>query len=508
MKRIICVLMISFCLSQNIFTQSVRRYIDSEFNFVQTHTNQVYATAPQLNNPYIGESATSNVNLTMHIFQPQGDNLQERPMLVCFHGGGFVSGNKEHDDMMEFCKTFARKGYVTATAQYRLGMNLLSNTSGERSVYRAVQDSRALLRYLRENAATLKISPEHIYILGSSAGAFIALHNILMNKESERPAGTFAINNFPPTTDNGPDLGALDAIGSYLSHSSQANGIIPFWGAVKHTDLIEVSDSKIPIFLVHGSADLIVPFGLGSPFQAPTLTATYGSQLIDQKLTLLNYPHETYFVQGEGHEFYGVLNGTWNPAPNQYWNIVVDKVRDFLFNIHKPTAAFNHTTNNTQVAFTNTSISSTAWRWDFGDNNTSTEQNPVHTYAQSGNYNVTLTAYSEVYSADVLTKNINVIVTALSNKNEIIPNTTTLFQNYPNPFNPETIISWQLVEGCYVTLKIYDSFGRTVETIVNQFQSAGSHKVTWQPKNLSSGIYFYKLTTENYSLAKKLIKLK
>src|SRR3989339_1795930 len=160
MKTKIGFLILSLLFSQNIFSQSTKRYVDAEFDYTQTHTNQVYVTAPQLNDPYLGESVTSNVNLVMHIFQPQGDNLQKRPMLVCFHGGGFVSGNKEHNDMMEFCKIFAQKGYVTATAQYRLGMNLLSNTSGERSVYRAVQDSRALLRYLRENTATLKISPE------------------------------------------------------------------------------------------------------------------------------------------------------------------------------------------------------------------------------------------------------------------------------------------------------------------------------------------------------------
>ncbi len=508
MKTKICFLIFSLLFSQNIFSQSTKRYVDAEFNYTQTHTNQVYVTAPQLNDPYLGESVTSNVNLVMHIFQPQGDNLQKRPMLVCFHGGGFVSGNKEHNDMMEFCKIFAQKGYVTATAQYRLGMNLLSNTSGERSVYRAVQDSRALLRYLRENAATLKISPDHIYIIGSSAGAFIALHNILMNKESERPAGSFAINNFPPTTDNGPDLGTLDAIGSYLSQSSQANGIISLWGAIKHTDLIEADDSKIPIFLVHGTADIIVPFGLGSPFQLPSLSSTYGSQLIDQKLTQLNYPHETYFVQGEGHEFYGVQNGMWNPAPNQYWNIVVDKVRDFLFNIHKPTAAFNHTVNNTQVTFTNTSTSSIAWRWDFGDGGTSVEQNPVHTYTQSGNYTVSLTAFSEVYSANIVTEIINVVVTSLPHKNEIIPTTTELFQNYPNPFNPETVISWQISESGFVSLKIYDMLGREVETLVSQFQSVGTHKVTWQPKSLSSGIYFCKLTTEKYSKSIKMISLR
>src|SRR3989339_1904324 len=161
MKKIIYAIIFLFSINAANYSQDKERYFDSLFVATQTHTNLVYTTAPQLTSPYISESSTATVDLKMHIFQPQGDAQQKRPMLVCFHGGGFVSGNKEHDDMIEFCKIFAQKGYVTATAQYRLGMNLLSNTSGERSVYRAIQDSRALLRYLRENAATLKISPDH-----------------------------------------------------------------------------------------------------------------------------------------------------------------------------------------------------------------------------------------------------------------------------------------------------------------------------------------------------------
>jgi len=429
--------------------------------------------------------------------------------LVCFHGGGFVSGNKEHDDMIEFCKTFAKKGYVTATAQYRLGMNLLSNTSGERSVYRAIQDSRALLRYLRENAATLKISPDHIYVLGSSAGAFMALHNLYMDKESERPAGTYQITGL--STDAGPDLGTLDAIGSYFSLNSKSNGIVSLWGAVQNTTLIEASDPQIPVLLVHGTADAIVPFGLGSPFQASTLTPTYGSQLIDQRLTALSYSHETYFVQGEGHEFYGVLNGNWNPAPNQYWNIVVNRVRDFLLNIHKPVAAFNQTVNNAQVTFTNTSTGATAWNWDFGDGTTGTEQNPVHTYLQSGTYNVKLSAFSEVNSVHTTTNSVVVILTAVNE--ESLPTITTLYQNYPNPFNPTTTITYKLSSVSNVTLKIYDVLGREVASLVNELQNAGEYKVSFDGGRYSGGVYFYKIHAvesdgKQFTSIKKLVLLK
>lgn len=493
-----------------LYPQNPGRYIDSCFTEIQTYTNQVYTTAPQLTSPYIGESSTASTDLKLHIFEPHADALKNRPVLVCFHGGGFVSGTKEHDDMIAFCKIFARKGYVTATAQYRLGMNLLSSTSGARAVYRAIQDSRALLRYLRENATTLRISPDHIYVLGSSAGAFIALHNIFMNKETERPAGTYAINNFPPTMNNGPDLGTLDAIGNFPNQNSQANGIISLWGALEDTSLIETSDSHIPVFLVHGTADAIVPFGLGPPFQLPTLAATHGSQIIDNRLTNLSYPHETYFVQGQGHEFYGVSNGNWSPAPNQYWYIIVDKVRYFLFNIHKPTASFNQVINGAQVTFSNSSTNAVASHWDFGDGTTSEAQNPTHTYSHSGSYNVTLTVYSQVYSADFETNVVNVTVTSVR---EEIPLTTSLRQNYPNPFNPSTTIEYSLSAPSVVKIEVYDLLGRLIETLVDKEEQAGMNRVVWNAKDFSGGMYIMRMTAitnneRSFSFIKKSMLLK
>src|SRR3989337_958058 len=103
---------ILFVLSVFLFSPSIaqQRYVDSLFVVVPTDTNRVYATAPQLTSQYAGESATENVNLTMHVFQPANDTELRRPMLLCFHGGAFVSGTKEHDDMLAFCRQFASRG--------------------------------------------------------------------------------------------------------------------------------------------------------------------------------------------------------------------------------------------------------------------------------------------------------------------------------------------------------------------------------------------------------------
>lgn len=83
-----------------------------------------------------------------------------------------------------------------------------------------------------------------------------------------------------------------------------------------------------------------------------------------------------------------------------------------------------------------------------------------------------------------------------------------LNQNYPNPFNPATRISYYLPTTSFVKLKIYNSIGEEIQTLVNQTQIEGQYELVFDGKDLSNGIYFYRLETDNYSLTKKMILLK
>ncbi len=89
-----------------------------------------------------------------------------------------------------------------------------------------------------------------------------------------------------------------------------------------------------------------------------------------------------------------------------------------------------------------------------------------------------------------------------------IPKHFKLEQNYPNPFNPTTIINYQLTFNSFVTLRIFDLQGKEISTIVNKKQLAGSHSVEFNATNLSSGIYFYTLQTENFKETKKMLLVK
>ncbi|MFC2094368.1 TIGR03790 family protein [Bacteroidota bacterium] len=84
----------------------------------------------------------------------------------------------------------------------------------------------------------------------------------------------------------------------------------------------------------------------------------------------------------------------------------------------------------------------------------------------------------------------------------------SLNQNYPNPFNPTTNISYSLENAGLITLKVYDILGKEVATLVNENQEVGNYSVEFNASQLPSGIYFYKITSANYTATRKLILLK
>ncbi len=83
-----------------------------------------------------------------------------------------------------------------------------------------------------------------------------------------------------------------------------------------------------------------------------------------------------------------------------------------------------------------------------------------------------------------------------------------LVQNTPNPFNASTAISYQLSADSYVSLRVYDTAGRLVATLVDGWRSAGTHELTWEAGDLPSGMYFARLEAGDYVGVQKLILVK
>jgi len=91
---------------------------------------------------------------------------------------------------------------------------------------------------------------------------------------------------------------------------------------------------------------------------------------------------------------------------------------------------------------------------------------------------------------------------------EVIPEDNKLIGNYPNPFNNSTSIEYALRSATHVTLDIYNLAGQKIETIVNETQNRGTYSIQWDASRYSSGVYFYKLVTNDQVLTKRMILLK
>jgi hypothetical protein len=83
-----------------------------------------------------------------------------------------------------------------------------------------------------------------------------------------------------------------------------------------------------------------------------------------------------------------------------------------------------------------------------------------------------------------------------------------LYQNYPNPFNPSTTISWRMNVAGRVSIKVFDVLGREVKTVIDEVKQPGVYKTEFNGKNLSSGVYYYRISAGDYAQSKGMLLLK
>jgi len=97
---------------------------------------------------------------------------------------------------------------------------------------------------------------------------------------------------------------------------------------------------------------------------------------------------------------------------------------------------------------------------------------------------------------------------SISQINTTVPNDFSLYQNYPNPFNPSTKIKFDMKKSDYVKVVVFDSQGKEIKELVNAVLPAGSFEISFDAKNLSSGVYFYRMETNGQVITKKMSLLK
>jgi dienelactone hydrolase len=204
------------------------RYRDIVFNGVTKSADLQYGTAPDLQgNP---------VALKLDLYQPTGDTVRPRPVIIWVHGGGFSAGDKS--DGTDWATAFARRGYVAVSLGYRLLATGPCGGTGPvpdycyTAAYAAQHDAQAAIRWLRTNAGFLGVDPSRIAMAGESAGAVTSL---LVGWRKDDP-GTSG-NPGPPS-----DIRAAVSVA----------------GGLPRNDFITDDDS--PALFFHGTADPTVPF--------------------------------------------------------------------------------------------------------------------------------------------------------------------------------------------------------------------------------------------------------
>ena len=298
-----------------MMAQSGQRFAEPVFDEVNISTAIPFSSA-------VKEGDTSPTTLYLDFYEPQGDTLSARPLVITVFGGAFVAGSRDHADMQEYCTRLAQHGYAVASIDYRLlSLFNLSYKSLIRDAYMAAQDVSSAIRFFKAHGEEYRIDTSQVFLLGNSAGSIAILCELFMD-ESERPAETF----------EAPDLGPMHSSGydEYAGLSPAVAGAIPHWGGV--TDLAVISQEEfVPLCMLHGTDDTTVPYDSGYCYNGifpNVMPYMYGSHAIAGRLDEIGITdYEFHSFEGEGHAFYITSYYLLNEKFDTCFSIT----RDFLY---------------------------------------------------------------------------------------------------------------------------------------------------------------------------------
>lgn len=279
---LICASFIQANAQTNRFKQAV--FSDAQ---IKVDSNIVYGTA-------LNFSPAVTVQLKMDVYHanPSVDTLKNRPVIILFHSGSFLPANinaaspsnggaflgtRRDSAVVEMCRQFAKRGWVAIAATHRLGWVANSPSSNTqkitimRAVYRATQDGRTLMRYMRKSVDSMSnvyhIDGNKIVIGGSSSGAYVALHANSLDRGSDILAPNL-LDSVGNSVIDTVSLGGFYA-GNHKGYNSRPNLVLSLGGAIADTSIMSNTDA--PIIAFHGVKDPTTPFNRGIVKNAGTL---------------------------------------------------------------------------------------------------------------------------------------------------------------------------------------------------------------------------------------------
>ena len=264
------------------------------------YATEVFASHTLSSNITYGANTSqggANTVLKLDFYEPQGDVLAKRPLVVLAHGGNFIGGDKAGADVAPVAEGLARAGCTVASINYRVGVAGIpfpgpTDKDIQEAVLRAVHDMKAAVRFFYQDAATANdygIDTNLIFVAGASAGAVTALHYAYLDDIAEVPAAV--------DTNQAGLHGGLAGLSGNPGYSDRIAGVLNMSGALDEATWIVQGDE--PLVSTHARADDVVPYGTGQItflgiFQ---LMFVDGSATIDQRCQTLGinsclYTHE------------------------------------------------------------------------------------------------------------------------------------------------------------------------------------------------------------------------
>lgn len=262
-----------------------------------------------------------NQKLRFNFYEPQGDTLEKRPLIIWAFGGSFLFGDKLSPDIVRLSNEFAERGYTCASIDYRLFFFPINQEQTLKAVVRAVHDMKAAVRFFRKDALTTNtynIDPDRIFVGGVSAGGITAVQVGYLDLTEEIPA---------VLVPDSASFGGIEGVSGNPGYPSNPNLIINLCGAVGDTNWMVPSD--VPIVSLHGTSDGTVPYGSQEIEVTGTPIGFFvdGSGSLHVRADNLGIDNLLYTWQGVGHTpFISTSNGSINEA---YMDTVVWTVRDF-----------------------------------------------------------------------------------------------------------------------------------------------------------------------------------
>lgn len=244
MKKIL----LSIVLLLSISVSNAQRFLTPQFDSVEITNDIHYGFNLSVN----GDST----NLYLDLYQPYGDTMASRPVLVLAHGGSFVQGNKRSADMVKICTEMAKRGFVVASIQYRLGISIGGGKTLEtvfrEAVWRGTQDGRAAIRYMRKHIGSgnaWKLNDAQFYTGGVSAGGVLGLQLACLDLPSE--VASIGLDTLA--------LGGIEGNSGSPGYSWKVNGVINLCGALGNVSWMS-NNTDISICNMHGDLDKTVPY--------------------------------------------------------------------------------------------------------------------------------------------------------------------------------------------------------------------------------------------------------